>query len=169
MKNENNITAEEINIMYQILLKYAEESGYYLNPNTSFAKELVKGLIVNNKRYGYFSCPCRLASGDKEEDADIICPCDYRDMDIDEYDACYCALYVSEAAHKGKKKASSIPDRRLPLDERKKAVAEIKINRFGLSVPVWRCRVCGYLCGREAAPEVCPVCKAKKERFERFM
>jgi ferredoxin-thioredoxin reductase catalytic chain len=38
-----------------------------------------------------------------------------------------------------------------------------------LSQPVWRCRVCGYLCAREGPPEVCPVCKAKKERFERFI
>lgn len=38
-----------------------------------------------------------------------------------------------------------------------------------LSMPVWRCKVCGYLCAREGPPEVCPICKAKKERFERFM
>jgi rubrerythrin len=29
--------------------------------------------------------------------------------------------------------------------------------------------VCGYLCAREEAPGICPICKAKKERFERFM
>jgi rubrerythrin len=34
--------------------------------------------------------------------------------------------------------------------------------------PVWRCRVCGYLCARDGPPEVCPICKAKKDRFERF-
>jgi len=38
-----------------------------------------------------------------------------------------------------------------------------------LSHPVWRCRVCGYLCARDEAPGVCPICKAKKERFERFL
>ena len=38
-----------------------------------------------------------------------------------------------------------------------------------LSKPVWRCKVCGYLCGRDEPPEVCPICKAKKDRFERFM
>jgi rubrerythrin len=29
--------------------------------------------------------------------------------------------------------------------------------------------VCGYLCARDEPPETCPVCKAKKERFERFV
>lgn len=38
-----------------------------------------------------------------------------------------------------------------------------------LSYPVWRCKVCGYLCARNNPLEVCPVCKAKKERFERFI
>jgi ferredoxin-thioredoxin reductase catalytic chain len=38
-----------------------------------------------------------------------------------------------------------------------------------LPLPVWRCRVCGYLCARDGPPEVCPICKARKERFERFM
>ncbi len=42
-------------------------------------------------------------------------------------------------------------------------------NLNNLPLPVWRCKVCGYLCAREGPPEVCPICKAKKERFERFL
>jgi rubrerythrin len=38
-----------------------------------------------------------------------------------------------------------------------------------LPFPVWRCTVCGYLCAREHPPEICPICKVKKERFERFI
>ena len=33
---------------------------------------------------------------------------------------------------------------------------------------VWRCIVCGYLCAREKPPAVCPICKAKADRFEEF-
>ncbi|MEM3551946.1 MAG: ferredoxin-thioredoxin reductase catalytic domain-containing protein [Candidatus Bathyarchaeia archaeon] len=40
------------------------------------------------------SCPCRLASGILELDRDIICPCDYRDLDVAEFGACYRGLYV---------------------------------------------------------------------------
>jgi rubrerythrin len=40
---------------------------------------------------------------------------------------------------------------------------------FSLPLPVWRCKVCGYLCAREQPPGICPVCKAKKDRFERFI
>ncbi|MDI6831409.1 MAG: ferredoxin:glutaredoxin reductase, partial [Actinomycetota bacterium] len=35
-------------------------------------------------------------------------------------------------------------------------------------LPVWRCKVCGYLAARERPPEVCPICKAGRERFEEF-
>jgi rubrerythrin len=35
-------------------------------------------------------------------------------------------------------------------------------------VEVYRCQVCGYLCAREEAPDLCPICRAKKERFEKF-
>ncbi|MGD2148169.1 MAG: ferredoxin:glutaredoxin reductase, partial [Anaerolineae bacterium] len=38
----------------------------------------------------------------------------------------------------------------------------------GETMPVWRCRVCGYLAAREHPPGRCPICKAKKDRFERF-
>jgi ferredoxin-thioredoxin reductase catalytic chain len=42
-------------------------------------------------------------------------------------------------------------------------------NMTNLPYPVWRCKVCGYLCARDGPPEICPICKAKKERFERFI
>ena len=170
MRGGNDISSEEVNKLYERLRREGESAGYYLNPDVAFTKELVKGLLINERRYGYWACPCRLASGNKEEDLDIICPCDYRDPDLTDYDACYCALYVSWAALKGEKKVKSIPERRPPSGERKKlgpGSATKTISSFPL--PLWRCRVCGYLCAREGPPELCPICKAKKERFERFL
>jgi ferredoxin-thioredoxin reductase catalytic chain len=155
----------------------ARAGGYNLNPDVEFTRDLVRGLIVNERRYGYQACPCRLASGEKDEDLDIICPCDYRDADLDDFDACYCGLYVSGAVARGEKAASSIPDRRPTEDERRKgrpkvpdetAGREERHSARGFALPVWRCKVCGYLCARDGPPEVCPICKAKRERFERF-
>ncbi len=78
MSNEMAVSPEEVDRLYERLKREAEAGGYHLNPDVEFTKELVRGLLVNEKRYGYWSCPCRLASGRKEEDIDIICPCDYR-------------------------------------------------------------------------------------------
>jgi len=169
-----DITQKEIDQLYQRLYREAEDGGYHLNPDVEFTKDLVKGLLINERRYEYWNCPCRLATGDKFEDLDIICPCDYRDADVNEFDACYCALYVSTAALKGEKLIHTIPERR-PLRREERAQVEEKLQKqsgrppSNLSKPVWRCKVCGYLCARDDPPEVCPVCKAKKDRFERFM
>ncbi len=88
--NENPaIRQEDIDKLYEQLKKDATAGGYNLNPDVEFTKSLVNGLLTNEKRYGYQACPCRLASGIKEEDIDIICPCDYRDADVVEYGACF--------------------------------------------------------------------------------
>ncbi len=164
------VNAEEIDRLYEKLKREAEAGGYRLNPDVDFTKALVRGIIVNERRYGYWACPCRLASGIKADDLDIICPCDYRDPDLTDYDACYCALYVSQAALRGERTIGSIPERRPPPELRKAAAQGVwRPAATGLLYPVWRCKVCGYLCAREHPPEVCPVCRAKKDRFERFM
>jgi ferredoxin-thioredoxin reductase catalytic subunit len=161
---------QDIENLFIRLNKEAESSGYHLNHDVELTKDLIKGLLINEKRYGYWACPCRLASGKKADDIDIICPCDYRDADLDEYGSCYCALYVSRDVLEGKKKLESIPERR-SINSKKQGIKEksIKNDIFSLSKPVWRCRVCGYLCGRDEPPEICPICKAKKERFEIFI
>ncbi|MGA2640577.1 MAG: ferredoxin-thioredoxin reductase catalytic domain-containing protein [Spirochaetia bacterium] len=168
----------------------AESAGYHLNPNRDFTLGLIEGMLVNERRYGYWACPCRLASGVKKEDLDIICPCDYRDPDIADYGTCYCGLYVSQDVVDGKRKVTRIPERRPPEgmaapEESRPASAERMAaspdlptspasaqprlpDLSGLKYPLWRCRVCGYLCARGQPPEVCPICRAKKDRFERY-
>lgn len=168
--NYIEVSDDDVQELYQRLKTEAEQSGYHLNPDVEFTLELIKGLLKNEKRYRYWACPCRLTSGNKKGDLDIICPCDYRDADLSEYGTCYCALYVTERVLMGKKKVGPIPERRQPMGERKKTKPTSMASGVQkLILPVWRCRVCGYLCAREAPPEVCPICKAKKERFERFI
>jgi ferredoxin-thioredoxin reductase catalytic subunit len=169
--NEYEPTSGEVQRLYKKLDTEAEASGYHLNPDIEFSKDLVKSLLINEKRYGYWSCPCRLAQGDKNEDLDIICPCDYRDFDLNDFGSCYCALYVSQDVVKKKQQPQPIPERRPERNKRaqfqqKKGKTQIGFSK--ISLPIWRCRVCGYLCARDASPGVCPICKAKKERFERF-
>jgi ferredoxin-thioredoxin reductase catalytic subunit len=165
-----DITENDVEEFYQKTKRVAESAGYHLNQDESFTKELLKSILINQDRYGYGACPCRLASGVKEEDLDLICPCDYRDVDLDEYGACYCGLYISGEVLSGVKKLTSIPERRPGPDERSTSQeSSMKEVIPSISLPVWRCRVCGYLCAREEPPETCPICKVGKERFERFM
>lgn len=160
---------EAIEKEYQRLKKDAEAAGYHLNPDRAFVNGLIRGMLTNTERYGYPACPCRLAVGVKERDLDIVCPCDYRDPDLAEYGACYCALYVSGDIAAGKAKAAPVPERRVPGGPKQEEAPASGVETGKLPLPVWRCRVCGYLCARGEPPEVCPICKAKKDRFERFI
>ena len=90
----------------------AEKNHMSLCPDSEQLDSLIKGLVENRERYGYPSCPCRVSSGILENDKDIICPCDYRTPDVEEYGMCYCALYVHKDVHEGKSPLESIPERR---------------------------------------------------------
>jgi ferredoxin-thioredoxin reductase catalytic chain len=100
--------------LYETLRKVQEAKGYYFNEDKERTFELLENLIINKDRYGYMACPCRLASGDREWDKDIICPCVYREPDVEEYGSCYCNLYVSQEWNEGKAPREYVPERRPP-------------------------------------------------------
>ena len=170
MNEEITIRPDEVDALHEQLDREAEASGYHLNPDREFTRDLIEGLLTNEQRYGYWACPCRLATGDKQKDLDIICPCDYRDADLLDWGNCYCALYVSDEVLRGEQEPQPISERRPPEGQRPQDLSTRAPTRPGEepALPVWRCRVCGYLCARERPPAVCPICKAKRERFERF-
>ena len=98
--------------LYEVLVAYAESQGLQLNRDKEYVIELLDGLLRNETRYGYRSCPCRLAKGTKEKDADIICPCVYRAPDVKDYGSCYCGLYVSGDWNEDKVRHVIVPERR---------------------------------------------------------
>lgn len=75
--------------LYETLKEIQEQKGFHFNNDRTLVLELLNGLIVNRDRYGYMACPCRLASGHREWDRDIFCPCIYRESDIKEFGSCY--------------------------------------------------------------------------------
>lgn len=156
----------------------AKTYGYYLTPDQSLLQDLLEGLKTNEERYGYPSCPCRLASGQLELDRDIICPCDYRDPDVIDFGQCYCGLYVNKDIHEGKKETIPIPERRptekqgraytvsTDLQTQKTLEIDKESNKSSeINTKLWYCKQCGYVCFRENPPYICPICKAKKEMF----
>jgi ferredoxin-thioredoxin reductase catalytic chain len=100
--------------LYDMLKKYQEQKGYCFNNDKEKVLELLEALLVNKKRYGYMSCPCRLAKNNREQDKDIICPCVYREPDVKEYGSCYCNLYVSSEWNREEIPQEYVPERRPP-------------------------------------------------------
>ena len=165
----------------EAMKRNAKDNGYFLCPDQQLFDDLIDGLSTNTARYGYGSCPCRVASGSKNYDVDIICPCEYRDADVDEYGMCYCGLFVNEKVKNNPSLLGPIPERRpqevidaaLSASEQKSQVSKDVLSgsttgKKTEGIKIWRCTVCGYLCARELPPPICPICKAKAERFEVF-
>lgn len=104
----------KIEQLYEQLRKIQEPKGYFFSTDIKLVFELLEGLIANKDRYGYMCCPCRLSSGDRDHDKDIICPCVYRTDDVEEFGSCYCSLYVSKEWNEGKIEKQYVPERRPP-------------------------------------------------------
>ncbi len=157
----------------------AKTYGYYLTPQADLLQMFIEGLKTNEDRYGYPSCPCRLATGNLEIDRDIICPCDYRDPDVAQYGACYCRLYVNKTIFESQN-LPEVPERR-PIEKQERAYGPIAKTQQTQGAPetpktpapqstevkkkLWYCKQCGYVVYREDPPYVCPICKAKREMF----
>jgi len=100
-----------------------QKNNWILIKDQIMFKDLINGLVDNKKSYGYQSCPCRLASGNRDLDRDLICPCDYASDDVKEFGACYCNLYLrSDFYETIKAEFVNVPERR-PL-EKEEAVLE---------------------------------------------
>ena len=98
--------------LHDALEKIQASKGYYFNRDREKTFQLLHALLTNKDRYGYMSCPCRLAAGDREKDKDIICPCIYRKPDVEQFGSCYCNLYVSREWNDGLIEHQFVPERR---------------------------------------------------------
>lgn len=100
--------------LYARLKEPQEKRGYFFNNDLHLTMDLLRGLLTNRERYGYMSCPCRLAAGEIASDSDIVCPCSYREADVREFGSCYCGLYVSREWNENIIPHVSVPERRPP-------------------------------------------------------
>lgn len=90
----------------------AKKQGWMLNRDEEHLEIIIEGLVKNYNRYGYYSCPCRDADGERGPDSDIICPCAYCRPDQEQYGYCYCALFLTKKFFDTGKNPVSIPERR---------------------------------------------------------
>ena len=104
--------SEKAVMIMERLQRFAEKKDASLNPDRSVTVKLVNGLLENQDRYGYWACPCMLATGKREDDRDIICPCHYWEADAAEFGACFCGLFVSQKVISGEMTLQTVPERR---------------------------------------------------------
>jgi len=77
--------------------KDSPNEKFKLNPDMEKVRLLAKGVLDNQKNYGFRYCPCRLTTGRREEDIKLICPCHFKIQKVwKEKGECWCGLFVRE-------------------------------------------------------------------------
>lgn len=84
----------EIEELRGLMEKYAKQKGYKLNPNREVVDAILRGLLQNERRYGYRYCPCRPVLGDRQADLPKICPCRWHADEIRKMGRCHCGLFM---------------------------------------------------------------------------
>ena len=74
--------------------EYAQKNGFQLNPDRNVVGRVINGLLENEKKKGKKYCPCRILSGNPEEDLKKVCPCAYHKAEIKEDGRCLCGLFT---------------------------------------------------------------------------
>ncbi|TET59279.1 MAG: ferredoxin:thioredoxin reductase [Promethearchaeota archaeon] len=109
--------------MLEYCNKVCDTNNWILNKDQETLNNLIEGLVDNKNNLGYQSCPCRLASGYRDLDRDLICPCDYAPLDINDYGTCYCNLYFRSDFYETVGELFVLVPERRPV-EKEKAVLE---------------------------------------------
>ena len=98
-QNKQEVDVNNVKIENEIrthLQDFIEHSQYRFNPDSSAVDVIMKGLTMRKIKTGYAYCPCRVVTGNVEEDAKIICPWIYHEEEIQKHGICHCRLFVSK-------------------------------------------------------------------------
>ncbi|PIU75765.1 carbon-monoxide dehydrogenase catalytic subunit [Candidatus Pacearchaeota archaeon CG06_land_8_20_14_3_00_35_12] len=82
--------------IYKFSKEYAKKAGFALNKNKKQLSYVIKGLKKNEDKYGFRFCPCRIVTGNFEEDRIIVCPCIYHKQEIKDQGHCLCNLFFDK-------------------------------------------------------------------------
>ncbi len=72
-----------------------EKSEFRLWDDPESVKTLSEGVLENDRNKGLKYCPCRITTGDKEKDLNLVCPCNFKIQKTWKEDGeCWCGLFV---------------------------------------------------------------------------
>ncbi len=75
--------------------KFTEKNDFKLNDDKEIVETLAEGVLKNRKKHGLGYCPCRLTTGNAEEDLKLVCPCNFKVQKTwKEKGECWCSLFI---------------------------------------------------------------------------
>ena len=79
---------------------WADKQGsdkFVLSSDKEIVDDVATGVLENEKTKGFKYCPCRLPTGDKKKDLELICPCNFKIQETwKDRGECWCSLFVRE-------------------------------------------------------------------------
>ncbi|MDI6757684.1 MAG: ferredoxin-thioredoxin reductase catalytic domain-containing protein [Endomicrobiia bacterium] len=90
---DDKLLAEEKEKVRAFARAYAAREGFDINPDEKIVDMVIGGLARNKIKHGARYCPCRIISGDREQDKFKICPCKWHKDEIEKDGHCHCVLF----------------------------------------------------------------------------
>jgi ferredoxin-thioredoxin reductase catalytic subunit len=87
-------TQEQIEDLKKEYELYATKHGLKLNPDKDLVEKILRALLMREQKLGHRYCPCRIVTGDAEEDKKIICPCAHTLEEVEQKGECLCRLFI---------------------------------------------------------------------------
>lgn len=85
---------KDIENLRKQMKEYADKVGIKLNPDKKQVDWVLDALLKRKTKFGEIYCPCRVVTGNKEQDKEIICPCVFHRGEIELQGHCKCNLFV---------------------------------------------------------------------------
>jgi len=116
---------------------YAKKAGFIMNKDKKQLAYVIKGLKANENKYGFRFCPCRVVTGNFDEDRIIVCPCIYHKAEIKDMGHCLCRLFFDKSYEKFKEEKKELPSwvNKALVNKARKDGASFVIDRFEKQQP----------------------------------
>ncbi len=77
--------------------EFTVKADFRLWDDKQAVKDLASGELENVKNKGLRYCPCRMVTGDRQADINLICPCNFKiQRTWKENGECWCGLFVKK-------------------------------------------------------------------------
>jgi ferredoxin-thioredoxin reductase catalytic subunit len=64
--------------LMKALNEFVNGKEFILNPDANHVQAVIKGLLINEGKYGLRLCPCGVRDGTRQRELELICPCNFK-------------------------------------------------------------------------------------------
>ncbi|MBU0531114.1 hypothetical protein KJ910_01270 [Patescibacteria group bacterium] len=74
-----------------------DQADFQLNPDREKVAMLARGVLDNEANHGLKYCPCRMTTGERQEDNKLVCPCNFKNQKLwKDNGECWCSLFIKK-------------------------------------------------------------------------